>query len=187
MGQRLLPSLVDDIARSDPSRILYSVARAKDPADGFGDISSRDFARAVNRCALFIDGALGRGQGFPTLVYMGPHDLNYAILVLASIKTGYKRLLTSPRNILEAHLSLLDTTDCRTLLAPVDFPLPVISQILAARPLRRVEVPAGHQWFKNNDVAEEPYPYMKTFTVASADPFVVLHTSGSTGTPKPII
>ncbi|KAJ2994170.1 hypothetical protein NUW58_g1628 [Xylaria curta] len=131
----LLPSLVDSLAQSDPSRVLYSVTKTKEPADGFNNICAADFARAVDRCSWFIEQNLGPGNGFPTLVYLGPQDLNYAILVLASIKTGYKLLLVSPRNTIEAHLSLLQKMACNTFLTPPNFILPIVKQILAMRPM----------------------------------------------------
>ena len=130
VGQRLLPSLVDEIALTDPERILYSIAKTKDAADGFIDVSATAFARAVNRCAWHLHKNLGPGQGFPTIAYMGPQDLVYGILILASIKAGYKLLLNSPRNTLDAHLSLFEETHCSTFLLPPNFPLPVIKQIL---------------------------------------------------------
>ncbi|KAI1293197.1 hypothetical protein F5Y03DRAFT_374470 [Xylaria venustula] len=186
----LLPSLVDDLARSDPSRVLYSFAKTKHPADGFTDVCAAEFAQAVDRCSWFIDQQLGLGIDFPSLVYLGPQDLNYAILVLASIKTGYKLLLISPRNTAEANLSLLEHMKCNTFLTPPSFPLPVVRQILGRRPMRYLEVPNFHDWLDDShddDVKWMPYPYIKTFSESKAEPFVVLHTSGSTGLPKPII
>ncbi|KAI0478019.1 hypothetical protein F4859DRAFT_520911 [Xylaria cf. heliscus] len=187
----LLPSLVDELARSHPSRILYSFAKTKDPADGFRDVGAADFARAVDRCSWFIDQNLGSGKDFPTLVYLGPQDLNYAILLLASIKTGYKLLLVSPRNTVEANLSLLGQMKCDTFLTPLSFPLPVVGKILDVRPMRHIEIPEFHTWLDGKDsyrdAERKPYPYTKTFTEAKAEPFVVLHTSGSTGLPKLIV
>ncbi|KAH9983958.1 hypothetical protein F4779DRAFT_612381, partial [Xylariaceae sp. FL0662B] len=186
VGERLLPSLVDEIALSDPCRIFFSVlTKTNDPADGFLDITAKTFAQAVNRCSWYIEKNLGRGRNFPTLTYLGPQDVVYGILVLACIKTGYKLLLVSPRNTLEAHLSLFEKTDCNTFLLPINFPLPVINQILAARQMRVLEIPGMQDWVE--DGPSEPYPYNKTFAEAKHEPFVVVHTSGSTGLPKPII
>ncbi|KAI0120267.1 hypothetical protein F4776DRAFT_633434 [Hypoxylon sp. NC0597] len=186
VGQRLLPSLVDEIARSDPHRILYSVAKTKDPAEGFLDIDAKTFARAVDRFAWYIDEQLGRGYGFPTLTYLGPQDLLYGIAVLACIKTGYKLLLNSPRNTLEQHLSLFEKMECTVFIYPVNFLLPAVKQILAARPMRHLEVPGMFCWL-DGEPERKPYPYTKAFAEARGEPFVVLHTSGSTGLPKPII
>lgn len=82
LGQRLLPSVIDQVAKASPSRILYSVPKTKDIVDGFQDIDAQAFAQAVNRCAWHLEKTIGRGQpGFPTLLYMGPQDIVYAILV----------------------------------------------------------------------------------------------------------
>lgn len=86
-GQRLLPCTIDEIARENPSRVLYSVAKTKNIADGFQDIDARSFALAVDRCAWYLEGTLGRGEDFPTLLYMGPQDVVYAILVCISVNS----------------------------------------------------------------------------------------------------
>lgn len=186
VGERLLPSVVDEIAQSDPHRVLYSVARTKNPGDGFDDINARSFADAVDRFSWYIEEHLGRGQGFPTLTYVGPQDLLYAVSVLACIKTGYKLLLISTRNTLEANLSLFEKTDCRTLISPTNFPLPIVTQILKAKPMRYLDVYGADYWLHGSPEGK-PYPYIKTFTEAESEPFVVLHSSGTTGLPKPII
>lgn len=184
IGQRLLPTLVDEIAAKDPGRILYCVCKTKSPVNGFQDITFREFAQAVDRCAWHIHDALGPGDKFPTLAYIGPQDATYAILVLASVKAGYKLLLNSPRNPLAAHLSLFETTECNTFLLPPKFPLPVVKEILASRTMKVLEIPSWTHWIQ--DAPHKPYPYNKIFSEARLEPFVVLHTSGSTGAPKPI-
>ncbi|KAK2591580.1 hypothetical protein QQS21_010731 [Conoideocrella luteorostrata] len=187
IGERLLPSLVDQIAASDPDRVLYSVAKTKNPAEGFRDIDANTFAQAVDRCSWYLEENLGRGENFPTLLYMGPQDLVYAILTLACIKTGYKLLLNSPRNTLEAHLSLLEQMDCHIFLLPPQFPLPVVKQILGARQMRVLDIPILSHWLDDRDSRQQSYPYNKDYKEAKSEPFVVLHTSGSTGTPKPVV
>lgn len=89
VGQRLLPSFIDEIARNDPSRIFYSINKTRDPADGFQDITSKAFAQAVDRCAWYLEETMGRGYGFPTLLYMGPQDVLYAILVRIHISDAF--------------------------------------------------------------------------------------------------
>lgn len=184
-GQRLLPCLVDEIADTDPYRVLYSIMKTKDPAEGFLDITAQDFARAVDKCAWHLRDLLGQAENFPTLTYLGPQDLVYAVLVLASVKTGYKLLLTSPRNSLDAHLALFDKTESNVLLMPPQFPLPIVKQILGARQMQVIEIPGLQHWMQHGPYKR--FPYHKTFSEARYDPFVVLHTSGSTGIPKPII
>lgn len=187
LGRRLLPSLIDSVAESDPTRILYSIARTQHPADGFRDIDARTFAQAVHRCSWYLEKMLGKGEGFPTLAYFGPQDVVYAIIVLACIKTGHKALLSSLRNPLQTHLSLLSKTECNTLLLSHNFPLPATNQILEARPtMRVVDIEPMEHWLEDLS-GEKPYPYTRMFEEAAADPFVVLHTSGSTGIAKPVI
>ncbi|UPK94825.1 hypothetical protein LCI18_005760 [Fusarium solani-melongenae] len=184
-GRRLLPSLVDEIAVSDPGRVFYSVTKTNNPADGFQDINAKTFARAVNRCAWYIEKHLGRGQDFPTLAFIGPQDVIYAILTLACVKTGYKLHLLSPQNPLEASLYLLEETDCKTFLVPPKFPLPIVGQLIQTRRMNVLEMPALQHWLEDGPV--ELYPFTKTFEEARSEPFVVLHTSGSTGMPKPLV
>ena len=186
LGRRLLPALVDKIATEDPHRIIYSFMKTKSPAEGFHDVSSQALARAVDGCAWHIEERLGRGTNFPTLLYMGPQDLTYAVVVLACNKAGYKVLLSSPRNTLEAHLSLLKAMDCHTFLMPPNFPLPIVTEILTSRKMQTLEVPGISHWF-NGNWTHKPYPYNKTWEEAALEPLVVLHTSGSTGLPKPIV
>lgn len=81
VGRRLLPSVVDEIARSDPSRVLYSIPKTRRPRDGFQDITALQFSQAVDRCAWHLHKQIGPGTGFPTVLYIGPQDIVYAILV----------------------------------------------------------------------------------------------------------
>ena len=90
-GRRLLPALIDSIARSDPERPFISLGLTSQPSDGFRDISFSAFTRAIDRCSRWLEEALGRGKNFPTLfTYLEPYDLRHAILVLAANKTGFK-------------------------------------------------------------------------------------------------
>lgn len=98
VGQRLLPSVIDEIAQYDPSRILYSINKTKDPADGFQDITFRAFAQAVDRCAWHLEKTLGHGHNFPTLLYMGPQDVVYAILVCLNGSEAFSSFYGRPRS-----------------------------------------------------------------------------------------
>jgi thioester reductase-like protein len=187
IGQRLVPCVIDELALLDPDRVLYSMSRTKDPAEGFQDVTARQFARMVDRCAWYIEENLGRGQNFPTLTYMGPHDIMFAVIIIASIKTGHKLLLNSPRNTLEAHLSLFEQTNCNTFLLPTDFQLPIAKKILSKRSMRVLDIHSLLFWGREREEVDKPYPYTKTFEEARLEPFVVMHTSGSTGLPKIVI
>ena len=89
-GQRLLPTLVDEHARSSPEDTFVAIPRSTDLKEGYRDISYGTFSTAVNQCSWWLERSLGTGQGHDTLGYIGPSDLLYPIIAFAAIKTGYK-------------------------------------------------------------------------------------------------
>lgn len=189
LGRRLLPNVIDELASTDPERVIYSYTRTKNPADGFRDVTVKALSRAIDRCAWHITEQLGPPkEAFPTIAYMGPQDVVYTILIMASVKAGYKVLLTSLRNTIEAHLHLMEATNCQTFAMPPGYPLPTVQQILAARPMRVLDIPGPEYWL-NDDFqgTDKPFGYQKTYDDARTEPLCVLHTSGSTGMPKPIV
>lgn len=107
-GQRLLPTLIDEYAISQPERTFVAIPRSADLKDGWKDISYRMHSRAINWCSWWIEANLGRGQNFDTISYMGPLDLRYLIILMAAVKTGHTvrvylrfcRLFSTERNVL---------------------------------------------------------------------------------------
>lgn len=89
-GRRLLPVLIDEIASTYPTRLFVAIPKSSHPKDGFIDVNYSTFARAINKCARWINHELDRGQLFETIAYIGPLDLLYPILIFAAVKTGYK-------------------------------------------------------------------------------------------------
>ena len=87
-----LPHLIDRIAERIPNRIFVSLPIGTDIAVGYHDYTYQDFARAVDKCAWWIDTAIGKSTSFETLAYIGCQDLRYVVLLLAAIKTGHKVL-----------------------------------------------------------------------------------------------
>ncbi|KAI1751133.1 hypothetical protein F4782DRAFT_205813 [Xylaria castorea] len=183
-GNRLIPNVVDEAARDNPDRVVYTIPHLTDDGDSFEDITALRFANAVNRACRWIEGVLGRGKNFEAVGYIGPHNLTYPILVLACIKTGYKALLVSPRNSLEGALAVVDRTECRIWAKSTDNN-ELVNQILDKRPMEVLQTPTLEELLDPRPVAK--YPYTKTWEQASLDPLAVLHTSGSTGLPKPIV
>ena len=98
-GRRLIPNIIDERARTDPERPVYSIPLAsvnaplelKDTStrgnvhsvpvssnhvsQGFRDISARTFANAVDRVAWWLDAELGKGLSFPSIGFIGPRWL----------------------------------------------------------------------------------------------------------------
>ena len=95
---KLIPSLLDETATSNPDKPFAEVPISPQGYDlGTRKITYRKLSNAVNAIAHWITNTLGPGKNFPTISYLGPNDLSHTVVLLASIKAGYKLLLTSPR------------------------------------------------------------------------------------------
>ncbi|KAL8732298.1 MAG: hypothetical protein Q9166_002870 [cf. Caloplaca sp. 2 TL-2023] len=184
-GRRLIPSLIDEKAFAVPGQTYcYLPCTSTVVEDGFRAVSFKCLANAINTCAWWLETNIGTSHRLDTLAYLGPSDLRNTIIIVAAIKTGHKALLASPRNRLEAHLALLESTQCHVLLT-ADPPSKGAQEILSRRSMRHVIVPEVEQWLEAQMVP--PYPYTRTFDEARYEPFVVVHTSGSTGLPKVVV
>lgn len=92
-GRRLMTSIIDDRACSNPKKTFMSIPAGDKVTDGQRDISYGEFARAINRCAWWIVDTLGKGVDFPSIAtYMYPMDFRHVILTFGSIKAGYQVL-----------------------------------------------------------------------------------------------
>ncbi|KAL9027102.1 MAG: hypothetical protein Q9196_004324, partial [Gyalolechia fulgens] len=183
-GQRLLPALIDDIARSDPERLLAVVARTANPKDGYDEIDFFRFRRAVDGCSWWLEAQLGKDAARQNIAYYGSLDLMYHIVTLAAVKTGHTAYLPSHRNSPAVHAHLLEAIGCNVSLVQTSLP-PGIRRLPARTSMRTIIIPDLEFFLQAKDVPH--YPYDKTFDEARYAPFVVLHTSGSTGLPHPII
>lgn len=97
-GYRLLPNFIDETASVNPSLTFAEIPKSTNIHDGLLRITFRDLARCINKCAWWIHAHLGKRRGFPTLAYIGPHDLRYLCLAFGACKTGHKVRL--PDNLL---------------------------------------------------------------------------------------
>lgn len=89
-GKRLIPQIIDELAGANPRKVFASYPISPNLQDGFRDVNYLQLANAINTCAWWIEGQVGKGHNFETLAYIGPSDLRYAILTIAAIKAGYK-------------------------------------------------------------------------------------------------
>ncbi|TVY41165.1 Non-canonical non-ribosomal peptide synthetase [Lachnellula subtilissima] len=186
-GERLLPQVIDTWAEEDPGYIVGMMAKSNSnyiPLD-FINLSVSQLANAINYTSFWLDETLDTKEedAIETIAFIGLQDFRYWAMYFASIKTGRRLLLPSPRNALPNTTSLIDTTNCKTLFysGPLAsqaealeklipglkiFPLPSLDTMIAS--------PTPH------------YLYGKTWAEAKDDVVMIVHTSGSTGNPKPI-
>ncbi|KAI1175095.1 putative NRPS-like enzyme [Nemania sp. FL0916] len=180
----LIPHVVDRLARKRPDAEYAEWVTGS----GVVAVTYAQLANIVNGLAWWIVEQLGGsgtyGADAEVLAYIGPNDVRYSALVLASIKAGYVLFVTSPRNSPAAHRGLFSHLGCRTLLA--SDPIPPAGRLIldAVEPARHLSVPSVEKLLAKQ---YPPYVLDKTFQDIRKSPFVVMHTSGTTGLPKPII
>ncbi|KAF2647901.1 acetyl-CoA synthetase-like protein [Lophiostoma macrostomum CBS 122681] len=180
---KLLVQILDEVAQEDPDRLYGEIPSSPDTfADGYRKVSYRQLANGVNGMAHWIEANVGRSTTFETLVYFGPHDMRYIILVLAAVKTGFRMLFPSTRFATPAIVQIIQTIDSKTLLVaePVD---PVVDSLLEIHQMVKYQVPDLYTLLESQS---GHYAYAKSFEEARGEPLLVLHTSGTTGFPKPI-
>jgi acyl-CoA synthetase (AMP-forming)/AMP-acid ligase II len=91
-NRTFLPSIVDRIAREDPSAVYIDCpALPTSYGAGYRSVTYSLLANAVNGAAEWlVDSLGGRGKDFETIAYIGPNDPRYYIFVLGAVKAGYK-------------------------------------------------------------------------------------------------
>lgn len=89
---RLLPSLIDQIAKKTPSQVVFSIPRTSNVSDGWVDVLFEKLANAINRIAHNIVRDLGPAPegAWPTIGYLGSNEIRYFLYLVGAIKAGYK-------------------------------------------------------------------------------------------------
>lgn len=187
-GRRLLPVVIDQLARDDPKRPWASLPVDDwDLASGYEDINYERLASAINKLAHFIVDHVGRSTPgrFETITYLGVSDVRYHLLQMAVAKTGHRVLFSSQLNTRELHLDLMEQTQSRILLSAVGVH---VQDILAGREdeITHVLVPELDDLLAVENPGR-PFPYTKTYEQAAHDPILVLQSSGTTGRPRPTV
>lgn len=188
-GRRLLLSVVEQQAASGYEKAYADLPITDNPADGLRSVSYQDLVRAINRACWLLDEQLGKSKDFDTFGWMaGANDFRYIIFIYAAMKSSRKAFFPSPRNSVEAHLSLLEECHCGTFLVPKTSCPEIVQVLESKRPMRVIEIPDLDYFLKvDEDHATQPYPFQKSFDEARHQPCLIMHTSGSTGIPKCII
>lgn len=89
-GRRLVPQVLDELAKIDPHRVYAAIPKTAEVKDGYQDVTVADLARAVNFMARWIEDKFGKSTNFETIRFIGLSDLKGVATFLAAVKTGYK-------------------------------------------------------------------------------------------------
>ncbi|KAF2104323.1 acetyl-CoA synthetase-like protein [Rhizodiscina lignyota] len=176
IGRRTIHEVIDRNAAEEPTGVLIKYPQSSS-FDAWTSISHKTFKNAVDRMAWWLADVLG-SHGSQVICYVGGFDIRYYLLTVAASKTSFKALFSSPRNSMEAHVSLMEATGCRVLSGdPKRIPVHLFPKSISF-----VEMPPLEHWLDLSDAPQ--YPFNKTFDEVADETVVFIHTSGSTGLPK---
>lgn len=103
-SDKLIPHIIDELAQTHPEKLYGETPISPETYEhGYRKITYRDLANAINGMTHWIEKTLGLGSAFGTLVYLGPHDVRYVILLVAAVKAGYKASLQRSHEYFPAH------------------------------------------------------------------------------------
>ncbi|KAI1178786.1 hypothetical protein F4777DRAFT_575732 [Nemania sp. FL0916] len=184
--ERTLPQIVDDVARDNPDYVYGHWLVSKDPESSSLHIDTFTYAQLsnlVNQLAWWLVEQLGNDRKGEVLTYIGPNDVRFTALVLATIKTGFRLFLTSPRNSAMAHRKLFDGLKCQTLITPDPAHQPAQAVLEAVQPCQALAIPSIEELMRPD---RDLYVMEKSLRDSYNDTLFIIHTSGSTGIPKPL-
>ncbi|GAP88342.1 putative NRPS-like enzyme [Rosellinia necatrix] len=181
--QFTLPQLVDRFAHEKPDSVYGSWP--VDPnsySAGVRNITYAHLSNIVNGLAWWLVKQLGPDRQGEVLAYVGPNDVRFTALLLATIKTGHRLFLTSPRNSQIAHRKLFGSLKCETLITPDPTHLPTQAILQSLELCRSITIPSidGLLYTAHASYA------MHTLDMSLLKTLFIIHTSGSTGIPKPL-
>ncbi|KAI1748685.1 putative NRPS-like enzyme [Xylaria castorea] len=182
--ERTLPQIVDDLARDKPNYAYGCwLVNHNSSSASVHTITYAQLCNVVDQLAWWLIEQLGRDRQGEVLTYVGSNDVRFTALVLATIKTGFRLFLTSPRNSPVAHRKLFDTLKCRTLITPDPSHQPALAVLEAVQACQCLAIPSI------DDLLQPPhraYIMEKSLIESYSDTLFIIHTSGSTGIPKPL-
>ncbi|KAI1329843.1 hypothetical protein F5Y16DRAFT_364823 [Xylariaceae sp. FL0255] len=184
LRQRTLAQIVDEWARDEPDYPYAHWIVEQDPSSpSVQTITYSQLSSIVNHLSYWLVEQLGPERKGEVLTYIGPNDVRFTALVLATIKTGFRLFTTSPRNSAVAHRRLFETLNCRTLITPDPSQQPALSVLEAVQPCQALAAPSLDELLR---AASTPFINEKSLSESRLNTIFIIHTSGSTGIPKPL-
>ncbi|KAI1279321.1 hypothetical protein F5Y07DRAFT_406163 [Xylaria sp. FL0933] len=180
-----IPQIVTQLAHEKPQAV-YGIWPV-DPTSysaGVRTITYKQLHDIINNLVWFLTDQLGDLRPGQIMAYIGPNDVRFSALILATVKTGNGLFLTSPRNSPAAQSSMFERLGCNVLITPDPTSSNALSILEAVNNCRVIKIPGIDKLL---EVTSFPYTSEKTLNESRSDPFLVIHTSGSTGIPKPLV
>lgn len=193
VGNRFIHSLIDHKSKHNAKEIFITYHESSS-LEVLTTVDYETFGRAVDRMAFWLKDLLN-DETSKTICYIGPSDIRYLLVLFGSSKNGSKVIIdfdmflaksfidtlqvlfSSPRNTVEAHISLMEKAGCNIL---VGDSRRVPNALLETK--KCVEMAPLRHWL---DASEVPsFHCEKTYGEAANDILLYLHSSGSTGLPK---
>ncbi|KAK4228632.1 hypothetical protein QBC38DRAFT_454004 [Podospora fimiseda] len=184
---RPLSSVVDRLAQEAPNGVWVKITRSSESSSidqiAWEDFTWQQLQKAIDWMAHWFDQTLGYpAPDCNQITYTGINDIRYPIITLAAEKAGYKILVSSPRNSLEGHLSLLNKTNCKILLHSTELTTQITP--LNQHSITTIEIPSLNHLL--NRPTPTPYKSKCPSNPPSNFTILTLHSSGTTSLPKPI-
>ncbi|OAX78956.1 hypothetical protein ACJ72_06730 [Emergomyces africanus] len=179
-GKRILATVIETRAKDDTTEPWVSAPINNDDISaGYRDITFQQLNNAANHAARWLS------QELPTtfepmqhFAYAGPKDLRYAFFAVAAAKLQKVMVLPSPLLTPEAQLRVLEKTNCKLYLRPLEM-AESVSNILQEVPhVGQITVPGIEEFLRDDEAT--PVFYSKTWDEGKDDPWLVYHTSGTT-------
>jgi thioester reductase-like protein/acyl-coenzyme A synthetase/AMP-(fatty) acid ligase len=184
LALRVVPHIVDEIARTAPDTKWVEVPRNNDNLqEGYKSLTFGQLSQAVSKMSRWMEKTFGTSTSRETITYMDrQNDLRYIFAIIASQKTGYKVLLASTRNSVEGQRAILQRTQSKKFLHGQGMREEVLALQDERTSIQAFEVPPLDYFLDDNNVEH----YEGTVSTDPNEIVAIIHTSGSTGIPKPI-
>ncbi|OJD25562.1 hypothetical protein ACJ73_03066 [Blastomyces percursus] len=186
-GNRIIATIIETRAKAGANTEPWVSVPVDDNdiSAGYRDITFQQLNNAANHAAHWLSQALPTtSEPFQHFAYAGPKDLRYPCLAVAAAKLQKVMVLPSPLLTPEAQLRVLEKTNCKLHLQPLEMAGSVSNILQDAPHVEQITVPGIEEFFQDDEA--DPVVYSKTWDEGKEDPWLVFHTSGTTGHPKPV-